>query len=366
MFASRFSQLAGTVVNYGTNQSGVRDIASHKSDQKKLSEVLYQTLWVRAIIFLLFIIFLIGMNGFHLQYYTYLLLALPMVFAEVVNPLFFFIGVEKLRAFNLANLISNVVCILLLILFVKKPGDAAWVNFILGGANAVTYLALLFYIFPQFKIQFYLPKKNELLKLGQYNFYLTINNISVQLQQSIMIFGLTKYGNTSILGAYSLCDRIIGQGKNLHITISNAIYPTAVYYYRQSVSMWNAYRKKVKYMVTSLFFTGSVLLFVLADFIVYTLTKEHNALAVLYLKTMAITPTLGAINFPNVLDQLLKNNTVYIFRIAVILLAISFIVAYVLLNFGNFMFVGAFTVIIETCALLMYESILKKPPLKNA
>ena len=365
MFASRFSQLAGTVVNYGTNQSGVRDVAAHKSDPQKLSEVLYQTLWVRAIIFIIFVFCLIGANSFHIQYYTYLLLALPMVLAEVVNPLFFFIGVEKLRVFNLANLVSNVVCILFLILFVKGPDDAARVNFILGGANAITYLGLLAYIVPQFKIQFYLPQKHELMKLGQYNFYLTVNNISVQLQQSIMIFALTKWGNTSILGAYSLCDRVIGQCKNLHITISNAIYPTAVNYYKQGIQMWNAYRKKVKYMVTSLFFTGSVLLFILADFIVYTLTKEHNAMAVLYLKTMAITPTLGAINFPNVLDQLLKNNTIYIFRIAIVLLAISIIVAYVLLNFGHFMFVGTFTVIIETCALIMYESILKKPATKN-
>jgi len=365
MFASRFSQLAGAVVNYGTSQSGVRDVAANLEDIKKLSIVYYNTLCIRTFIFLLFLILLLGLQHFHIKYYTYILLSVPIVLAEVLNPLFFYIGTERLRVFNIVNLASNVLCILLLALFIKKPNDSVSVNFILGSVNALTYLGLLIYAIPQFKISFYLPLKKELLKIGKDNFYLTVNNISVHLQQSIMIFALTKWGNTSLLGAYSLCDRIIGQCRNLLITISNALYPNSVHYYKQSTTLWNVYRKKIKYLVASVFLAGSILLYLLADFVVYTLTKEHNAIAVVFLRTMAIVPTVAALNFSNVLDQLLKNNTVYIFRIALILFIVSLMVAYTLLNFGNFMFIGTFTLIIETSALIMYEYTVKKTTLKN-
>ncbi len=360
MFASRFSQLAGTVINYGTNQSGVRDIAANLEYPKKLSIVFYNTLWIRIIIFFIFLFFLLGLQTFHINYYSYLLLSIPIVLTEVLNPLFFFIGTEKLKVFNIANLVSNIVSILLLILFIKGPQDAGWVNFILGGANVLTYIGLLIYARSQFKISFYLPFKNELIKIGKDNFYLTVNNISVQLQQSIMIFALTKWGNTSLLGAYSLCDRIIGQCRNLLITISNAVYPNTVQVYQKSVNLWNVYRKKTKYLVASIFFVGSILLFVLADFIIYTLTKEHNAIAVIFLRTMAIVPTISALNFLNVLDLLLKNNTIYIFRIALILLIISLLTAFTLFNSGHLTFIGAFTLIIEISALMMYEYIVKK------
>lgn len=365
MFASRFAQLAGVVINYGTNQSGVRDVASNLKDIKKLSAVFYNTLLIRLFILIIFLLFLFFLKWLDLKYYSYILLALTMVFAEVVNPLFFFIGAERLKVFNVANLICNIVTIVLIILFIKRPNDAGWVNFILGGGNFITYLGLLFFASSKFKLTFSRPEKTELIQVGKDNFYLTVNNISVQLQQSIMIFALTKWGNASYLGAYSLCDRIIGQCRNLIITASNAFYPTAAQLYRQSVDLWNIYRKKIKYLVAGIFFTGSVLLFLLADFIIYILSKEHNPTAAFYLRTMAIVPTVAALNFSNVLDQLLKNNTIYIFRIAVLLFIISVITTFLLLIYKYYMLIGFFTLIVETSALLMYEYMVKKTSIKN-
>ncbi|RYY06605.1 MAG: hypothetical protein EOP43_05835, partial [Sphingobacteriaceae bacterium] len=304
MFASRFSQLAGGIINYGTGQSGVRDVAANINDNKKLRTVFYNTLWIRLIIFSLFAVVLFVLYKLEIQYFIYILLALTMVLAEVLNPLFFFIGAEKLKVFNLANLACNLVTILLIITFIKGPEDAGLVNLILGGANAITYGGLLIYIISTFNLPFAFPLKTDLFKIGRENFYLTTNNISVQLQQSIIIFALTRFEVTAILGAYSLCDRIIGQCRNLLITISNAIYPNSVHLYNQDVALWNVYRKKMKYLIAGLFFCGSIVLFAFADFIIYTLSKEHNLTAVIFLKTMALVPVISALNVLNVLDLL--------------------------------------------------------------
>jgi O-antigen/teichoic acid export membrane protein len=239
------------------------------------------------------------------------------------------------------------------------------VNFILGSANTVTYIGLLIYFGLQFKLSFNLPSKHELLKIGKDNFYLTVNNISVNLQQSIIIFALPRWGYSILLGPYTLCDKIIGQCRILLITVSNAIYPNAARLYQQSTSLWNVYRKKTKYLLAGVFFAGSVLIFILADFIVFTLSKEHNATAVLFLKVMAFVPIMSALNVLNVLDQLLKNNTVYIFRIAMLLFALSVFVAFILATAGNYLLIGAFTLIIETSAVLMYEYAIRKNHLQN-
>jgi len=366
MFASRFSQLAGSVINWGTGQSGVRDVAFNLNDPKKLGIVFYNTLCIRVVIFVFYLILLFVLQWFHVGYYTYILLSVPIALAEVFNPLCFFIGAERLRLFNIYNLVFNVVCILALLVFIKGPGDAVWVNFILGTANVITYLVLMVYFGSTFKLTFYLPLKNELMKIGKDNFYLTVNNISVNLQQSIIIFALPRWGYAILLGPYTLCDRIIGQCRNLLITISNAIYPNAAHTYQQSTALWNVYRRKTKYLIAAVFFAGSMLIFILAGFIVFTLTKEYNATAILILRIMAFVPTISALNVLNVLDQLLKNNNVFIFRIAVVLFIISLIVAFISLNIGNYMVIGAFTLIVETSAWLLYEYIVKKTSLQNA
>ena len=366
MFASRFSQLAGSVINWGTGQSGVRDVAFNLNDPKKLGIVFYNTLCIRVVIFVFYLILLFALQWFNVGYYIYILLSVPIALAEVFNPLCFFIGAERLRLFNIYNLVFNIACILALLVFIKGPGDAVWVNFILGTANVITYLVLMVYFGSTFKLTFYLPLKNELMKIGKDNFYLTVNNISVNLQQSIIIFALPRWGYAILLGPYTLCDRIIGQCRNLLITISNAIYPNAAHTYQQSAALWNVYRRKTKYLIAAVFFAGSMLIFILAGFIVFTLTKEYNATAILILRIMAFVPTISALNVLNVLDQLLKNNNIFIFRIAVALFVISLSVAFVSLSIGNYLLIGAFTLIVETSAWLLYEYIVKKTSLQNA
>jgi O-antigen/teichoic acid export membrane protein len=366
MFATRFSQFAGAIINYGTGQSGVRDVAFNINDSKKLGHVFYSTLTIRVVIFVLFLILMLVLQWFHIRYYAYLLLSIPIVLAEVFNPLCFFIGAERLRIFNVLNLLSNVVYVLGILIFIKGPNDAGWVNLILGTCSVIAYLGLLIHLIKRLKVPFYFPSKTELLTIAKDNFYLTVNNLSVNLQQSIIIFALPMWGLEALLGPYSLCDRIIGQCRNLLITISNAFYPNAAHVYKQSLSLWNVYRRKTKYLLTGVFFAGSLLIFFLADFIVFTLSKEHNATAILFLKIMAFVPTVSALNVLNVLDQLLKNNTVYIFRIAIILFIISLLTAFILLNNNHYQFVGCFTLIVEGIALMMYEFTVNKTLLQNA
>ncbi|MEO6630446.1 MAG: oligosaccharide flippase family protein, partial [Mucilaginibacter sp.] len=249
MFASKFAQLAGSVINYGTGQSGVRDVAFYLTDQKKLGTVFYNNLFIRVVIFVLFIALLFGLQWVSVDYYPYILLSIPIALAEVFNPLCFFIGAERLKLFNLLNMLSNVASIVAILIFIKSPHDAIWVNFILGGANTITYIGLLIYFASKYGLSFKLPSRQEMLKIGKDNSYLTINNISVNLQQSIIIFAMPRWGYAALLGPYTLCDKIIGQCRILLITVSNAIYPNAARLFQQSTALWNIYRKKTKYLL---------------------------------------------------------------------------------------------------------------------
>lgn len=366
MFASKFSQLAGSVINYGTGQSGVRDVAFHIKDSKKLSHVFYSNLFIRVIIFALYVILLVVLQWVKVDYYPYILFSIPIALAEVINPLCFFIGAERLKLFNLLNLLSNIATIIAVFIFIKSPADSIWVNFILGGANTITYLGLLIYFGRQYGLRFRFPSLNELINIGKDNFYLTVNNISVNLQQSIIIFALPRWELAALLGPYTLCDKIIGQCRILLITVSNAIYPNAARLFQQSTTLWNVYRKKTKYLLAGVFLAGSVIIITLADPIIFILSKEHNITAILILRVMALVPVMSALNVLNVLDLLLKNYTNFIFRIAVLLFIESVIVAFVLVNIGGVLAIGAFTLIVETSAVLMYEYAIKKPYLQNA
>jgi len=365
MLANSFSSLAGIIVNYGTNQTGIRDIAGNLRDPEKLRAVFYNTLWIRLLFFIAYILVVYIMQWFNIKYYLFILYAIPLVLSEVLNPLFFFIGIEKLKFYNISNLASKVLSIILLIFFIKDARDAEWVNFIMGMATVVTFSYLLLNTIPKFRFSFQLPVKTDILRITRDNFYLTINNISTNLQQSIIIFALAKWGNASWLGAYTLCDKVVGSSRILLITVSNAVYPKSAQLYKESNRLWKVYRQRMQFILAGIFFVGSVLLFFFAGFAVRVLSGEENETAIIYLRTMALFPAISALNVLNVLDQLLKNNSVYIFRIAMIMFAFSVALAFLLLHYANYKWFGSFTVIIELCALFMYQYVVKKPAIQN-
>jgi O-antigen/teichoic acid export membrane protein len=364
MFAYRFSTLAGTIVNYGTGQSGVKDVAFHLSDTPVLSSIFINTLSLRLIIFVLF---LIGMAGYYFlpgEGYNFLLLALPIVLAEVLNPLCFFIGIERIKVFNIANLVSNIIAAIAIFLFIKTPADAPWVNLILGMGNVLTYIYLLIYLTNRLNLSFSAPKKADLVAIGKANFYLTVNNISANLQQSVITFALAGM-QSSLLGPYSLADRFIGQCRNLLNTVTNAVYPNAVNLYKQGAVAWDAYRKKSKYLFAALFLVAAITVFIAADLIIFILSKQHNADAILILRIMAFVPVISALNVFSVLDMLLKNKNVYLFRVAIALTCIAALVAFGAASWGNKWLIGGFTFIVELCGWAMYEYIITKPTVNN-
>ncbi len=364
MFANRFALFISAIVNYGTNLSGVRDVAYNINDKAKLGIVFYNILWIRGMIFILFALIFATSYWLYLDSYDYLLLAIPIIIAEVFNPLCFFIGTERIRIYNVYNFLSNMVAIVSILVFIKTPDSAFWVNFILGSLNSITYICLFVYLSTSLKIRFQLPAKAELITMAKSNFYLTVNGVSGNLQQSIIIFAL-KFDNSVLLGAYTLSDRIIGQCRNLSNTIANAIYPNAVHIYKQGDALWNAYRQKTKYVLSGIFLAGAILIFLLADFIVFILTNEYDANSILLLRIMAFVPVISALNLSNMLDQLIKNNTVYIFKVSTILFVISLLLTFTSIALNSYFLIGAFTLVIETSAWLMYEYVIKKPVIKN-
>jgi O-antigen/teichoic acid export membrane protein len=262
---------------------------------------------------------------------------------------------ENLKYLNLANLISKIITILFVLVFIKNQVDAPWVNFIMGCSLSICYLFVLIWGINKYKISWVLPSKLSQKVLLKSNFYLLVNNFSVHLQQSFMLFALQIWGKAAWLGAYALCDKIVWSSRLLIISISNSVYPTAAQLHKTDTVKWLAFKQQLKWRTGYLFLSGSAVLFLLSDPIIFLLSGNLNAEASLFLKLMAFAPFIASLNFMNVLDRVLNNDNYSIFQIAIILLMVSSLSAFGMVYWGNFWGVGLYTLTVETIALLLYE-----------
>jgi O-antigen/teichoic acid export membrane protein len=353
--ANYFAGLMGTIINFGTSQSGVKDIVINKEDSIKLSSTFYTTISLRLIIFITFVLLFSLMELTHIPNYSFYFFAIPLILSEVLNPMFLFLGKEKLAIFNITNLVAKILTIVAIFIFIQGDKDAIWINFIIGSLNCLAYIFLIIWGISNYKISYRSPQKGILLDLFKTNFYLVGNNISVHLQQSLLIFAINIFGNPLWLGAYAICDKIIGAVKTLISTLSNSMYPRAIALYKQGEQEFLRYKRRMKKWISLSFLAFSILLSFLSPYVILLLNGHPDENAENLLRIMAFLPFLAALNVFNVLECLIRNDNVLIFRIAMILLILATALAWTIVSNDQLIYLASYSLIIETGALLLYE-----------
>lgn len=362
MLASSYAALVSIFINYGSNQSGVKDVAIEKASPTALSHIFYSTFYVRGILYLLSFVVVLLANQWLLpaDKGKHLLFANLIILAELLNPFFFFVGIQKLSLYNIVNLISKLLAVVCILCWVQGPTDGVWVNFFLGAAQIPGYLILGIYLIQKFKLHNFQISISQLKQYFKQNSYLTGNNLSVQLQQSIFLFAVSAMGNAALLGAYSLCDKIVWSFRMLIISLFNVVFPRAAILHKEDPLKWLTLKKQLSWIVGFIFIIVALCLFFFAEYLVPLVTGHEDTLAVLFIKSICFVPLIAALNSLNVAELLFYNQYAAIFKIAIILLAISLLSSIIFFQIGNLNWFGFFPLVAEIGSIPFYLYFIKK------
>jgi len=221
-------------------------------------------------------------------------------------------------------------------------------------------ILLVTYASRKYHIYFHYPNIQHLKKLLKDNFSLVFNSISVHLQQSFFLFSLSHVGNPLVLGAYSLCDKIIGACRMGISSFASTVFPRAVNTYKINPQKWHQNKKKINILLALAFlFLGLIFLWQ-PGLIISIISGQRNQLSENYLRIISFTPLFISLNALNVIELLIKNAYAVILKISIIVLILSISLS-LLFVFLNRPFLFAFyPFFIETSCLLIYLYYIKK------
>jgi O-antigen/teichoic acid export membrane protein len=157
-----------------------------------------------------------------------------------------------------------------------------------------------------------------------------------------------------VLGAYAFCDKIIWAFRLLLISFSSAVYPRCTILYHEENNKWKSFKKNIN-LAFCIVFTCSAIIFLIApSFIVTLFTGEENSLGIAYARTIAFVPLIIALNSLNLLELLIRNDYVSIFRISLVILAFSVLVSFLFLQLNNPLYFAYYPLVIESLCLILY------------
>ena len=165
IYAQAIINYFAILVSFGFNISATKEISIHRENKEKLSEIVSSVLIIKAYLFIIsfvslaiFLFFIPQSKGNE----TLFLLSMTACLNEVLFPIWYFQGIEKMKYWTQITVVSRLIFLIFIFLLIHSPNDYLYVPIIYGIGYLISGSMSLYIIFYKHKIKFQLKRrKNE-------------------------------------------------------------------------------------------------------------------------------------------------------------------------------------------------------------
>ena len=227
-FAQAFTQYFIIITDYGFNLSATREISIYRGDHKRVSVIFCSVMVIRFVLLvvcaMVFFAIISGFSKFQIEWELYLF-SFGLVVGNLLFPVWFFQGMEKMKYITYFNLSSKIVSLVAILFFIQRASDYLYVPLINSVGLWFSGLASLLLIKKQFKVGFILPSRKYLTKyfLDSTSFFLS--RISLSIYTATNTFALGIFTNNQMVGLYSSAEKLYLALQQLYTPLVNTLYP---------------------------------------------------------------------------------------------------------------------------------------------
>lgn len=218
------------LINFGFDLYAAKYVVENKSNPKKLNEVISSIYYIKSVLFLFCFLLLIPLS-FNLLIYSYIKIILIMLIlglGEVLMPIWFFQGIEKMKMVTILTFITKMLLILLTIFFIKKSNDLNLYVVFLVITN--TFWGIFGFLRMKKEIQFeFVPiSKTNLIKYLSEGYLFFIGKVSTFMFNMGALFIIGYFYSKGNVAGFDIAIKIVFVFIIPFEVLQQAIYPKFV------------------------------------------------------------------------------------------------------------------------------------------
>ncbi|WP_299390933.1 oligosaccharide flippase family protein [uncultured Gelidibacter sp.] len=278
------------IIQYGFTLSAVRLIATNRDDKNELNQIYNKVFTTQIYLTIAVLLLLAGLvvfiDIFNRDYIIYLFFVI-LIIGELMTPIWFFLGVEKMRYITMINLLSKSTFAVLTFIFIQKESDYIFISLFQSIGYIISGIAAQIIIFKSFKLSFYIAKITDvkyMLKDG-ISAFLTLITPTIYTNTSIFLIGF--FGVPQYVSYMQIGSKVSGAFSVLNTILTNIFFPIL----NRNKGIFN----KVKYIFLSMGFLLSLIMFFCSEYLISLWIQEDYSEIVLVVKLLSPTPLLSSI-----------------------------------------------------------------------
>ena len=299
--------LSSITVSYGYHLNGPKRIALFRDESAKKETLINEIIVTRIIIAIGMAIILFCLTyffGFFKSYAALLYYSLILLFSQALFPMFYFQGNDKIAWASLVNAFAKGAYLLQIVLFIKRPEDATYVNFLFGITALIVYSVSWIIIYKKEKIKWVWVSIHNIKKRFVENFQFFISSIAghVSIHGGLII--LANFVNNSILGEFALAQKIALLMRMVPVFFTQAILQKASILFKSDRAEFKRYVNLIFIIGLSITFAMGLIAIIFSKWIIFLLAGSQVLYSEAILKILAFIPFLSMLNFNNMIKIL--------------------------------------------------------------
>ncbi len=362
-FALAFIGYFQVLTDYGFNLSATREVSIHHENDAKVSHIFSSVMVSKFFLLILSLIIMtilvFSIEKFRINWLLYYF-TFGLVIGNLLLPTWFFQGMQKMKYISLLNIGALLIYTASIFIFIRIPADYIYVPLINSIGSITMGIVALMIIHKYFNINFVLPTINDIKNQLSEGWHVFISTVAISLYTISNTFILGFFASNTIVGYFSVANRIITIATGLLGPISQSIYPHISSLAMKSKEDAIKFIKKITIIIGAFSLIISIGILLLSGIIVYILAGIQFNESILLLRIMAFLPFLIALsNIFGIQTMLTFNYKKAFSNIIIIASAVNIILALLLAPIYKDVGIAVAVVITETLVTIVMFLYLK-------
>ncbi|BFU60224.1 MULTISPECIES: oligosaccharide flippase family protein [Rodentibacter] len=291
IFSQSIASYFAVFIRFGFSTYATQQISYFRNDKGKLSEIFINVVFLEIILFMisigLFFSYFSLIEIVESKIYIYSLLA---AFLEILLPIWYFQGIERMKYITLINLSAKVVSLLCILLFVKNDSDYLLVPLCYLFGSLIVFLISISILIRSKVINFKLPNITTLIFYMKNSVVFFFSDIMAILKDKTNIMLLGNFIGMHAVAYYDLAEKIVWAFRSIFVNINTAFFP----YFSK-----NKRSKQVKPILISIFILSLlsyIFIIEFSDFIIILLSSSNMLVIKEFLWVMAVYVILASVS----------------------------------------------------------------------
>jgi PST family polysaccharide transporter len=267
-----------TFADYGFDLSATYHISLHKNKPKKVNEIFTSVLFIKSSLAILFLILLTlavyNIDKLHI-YKELIFLSYGIVLGNVLLPLWFFQGIEKMRFILYLNGLLKLLFFILVVLLITDRDDLKLLMVLHSFTSIIVGVLGLYIARKYFDISFILVNKKKILFYLKDGWYIFTSKIAVEFYSTASTIIVGFYVSPLILGYYALSLKIMFAIGNLLDPITRVAYPYLLNIYQKSNEKFLKRNTQLSLFILMIMVPLSILIYIFAKEILQIITQKE-------------------------------------------------------------------------------------------